>query len=411
MIQRARGSALLLVTVLLVVFIGLAAAYMAITSHNHFAAMRDHDAEIAFALAEAGIDDAVNELNAGIDYGGDGLGRVAGPLGRGSYEVSIAPAHAGPGRYTLHATGECGAASRAIVAVVAPEGLPADRFSAALFGDALVNIHVNAAVDSWDSRDGEYSLKRVNRFRNQPYAGAKAQVKSNHAVRLGANAKVFGDVTTGPDGGAQLFGSAHVSGSTTRAVAGEKLPPVDVPDVASSGSRTVPAGRSLVLRGGTVRYEWFVLEGGATVKIVGPATVVFDHFTAGPDARIEIDGRAGTVTIYGRGMFRLDPTARWESATKNASELNLRIATDTQKTPQYAVKIDGSGKFYGTIYAPGASLKLDSGMEVFGAVSARAIELGPAFQVHYDEAIAPPPAAPVYRVVSWQEEPGKKKAK
>jgi hypothetical protein len=408
--KRTRGSALLVVCALLLVFVGLAAAYLAIMSHNLASAVRANEAELAFTYAESGIDDAVNELNAQIDYGENGMGDVSSPIGRGSYAVELKPPFEGHARYVLRAVGECGDEERGIIAVVQPEGYSAERFEAALFGDMAVNIHQNASVDSWDSRQGDYSLKRTNRFRNQMYAGSKSHVKSNYKVQVGANAKVFGDVTTGPKGEAQLIANAHVAGVTTEAVSAEKMPAPAVPDIPSAGSRTVFAGRTMTVKAGEHHFEWVVLESGATLTIEGPCVVVFDHFVAGPKAKIEVDGRDGRVDIFGTGTFKLDPLAEWHSASKKAGDLSLTITTDTT-VAGLIVEVDASGKFYGTVYAPNAQLTLDAGMELFGAVAARSVEVGPGFEVHYDEALAPPPTNPVYRLVSWEEEPVKKKKK
>lgn len=397
-----RGNALLLVTVLLIVFVGLAAAYMTVTSGAHSAAKNALRDETAFVAAESGIDDAINELNARLDYGEDGLGCVRGLLGRAEYEVSIDPPFRDLQRYVLRSVGACDDSVRVIVAVVEPEGMSAARFASALFGDRLVNLGVNAAVDSFNSRDGDYEIAAKRRLRNQEFANAKGNVKSNGRVRLSANAKVFGDLTSGPAADAQLVANAHVEGASTQSLEPESLAAVDVPELPSEGGRTVASKREWTLLSGSYRYDEVILEAGATLRLVGPATLVADRFVAGPGARIEIDAKDGPVTLYGTGAFQLDPSIEWKSVTRKSSDFALRIATDPADAPDRVVQVGGSGKFYGTIYAPHVDLVLASGLEVFGAIAARSIDVGSGAQIHYDEALAPA-AGPRFKLVSWEE--------
>lgn len=405
------GSALLLVTVIVVVLMGITGAYLAILGTELSQAANAVNREAAFTAAESGIDAAVNELNAQIDYGADGLGAGTGSFGRVSYAVTIEPAYAGPMRYVLRSRGESGDLERGVVAVVGPEGATAGRFANAVFGEFAVELKQNASIDSYDSREGDYTEKRVNRLRNQLYAKAKGNVKSNGAVKMDANSKVFGDATSGKNESAVLQFNAYVDGSLGRANERENLSPVEVPDLPSIGSDNVPKGRMKVLAAGAHRFDTLVLEAGATLRIDGPATIVLGHFEAGAGAKIEVHGKAGPVTIVGTGKFQVHPTARWDSATKRPTDLSLKIASDNLLSPLSTVEIDGTGPFYGTVYAPNADLNLDSGMEVFGAVTARSVVLGRGVEVHYDEALAPDSSSTVFRVLSWEEAPPKKKGK
>lgn len=408
---RSSGGALLLATVVVVVISGIVAAYMSFMMINYSTASGDVESEMAFVVAESGIDASLNELNAQIDYASDGLGAVRGRLGGPAYEVSIEPSYSGLRRYVLRSIGAVGGSERRIVGVAVPEGVTADRFANAVFGDFSVEIGTNASVDSYDSREGDYDSKRVNRFRNELYAGARGHVKSNGTVRVGPNAKVFGDVTAGSAGEADFVANAHVEGVAGKSLSPEGVPPIAVPAVEGQGSRSVLPRASLTLDARDHHYASLVVGEGATLKIQGPATVILDDFRVAPGARVVIDGSNGPVTLYGTGAFQLDPAARWESTKKQAGELTLRITTDTLLSPHLPVEVDAAGRFYGTIYAPNATLNLDSQMELFGAVSGGRVNLGPSFKVHYDETLAPVATGPNFRLVSYDDVGAGKKKK
>lgn len=398
-----RGSALLLVMVVLVLLIGMSGAYLGVISSHHASALRDREGELAFVNAESAVDSALYELNAGKDAAGDGLGAVRGKLNGGTYKVSIEPAFRGPGRYVLRAVGRRGKTGRGVVAVVGPAAASADRFASAVFGDLFVELRQNASVDSFDSRDGDYGSSATNRLRNQAYAGKQGTVKSNGSVTVGANAKVFGEAVAGPEGRVRVQGSGYVDGATTRAIAGESMPPVEVPAVPLQGDRTVPEAGKLVLPAGEHHVGTLVVERGGTLRIEGPATLVVDRLAVEAFASLVIDGTAGPVTIFGTGSFEVDSKAQWVSTTRSPAELSLRLAGDNIVDSACSIKLNGGGEFFGTIYAPNAKLSVESAMKIYGAIAARAVTLGQGVEVHYDQALRPVSSEPAFRLLSWEE--------
>jgi len=117
---------------LMVSFVGL------IASQSSAAALKRRSAH-AYYIAEAGLNAAIAELNAGLDYDDDGPGAAAGDFGGGTYE--IAAVENAPDDYTLTSVGTYGGTRRAIEAVV-------QRPSANLLLDALAAITSNGPVET-----------------------------------------------------------------------------------------------------------------------------------------------------------------------------------------------------------------------------------------------------------------------
>ena len=100
-----RGSALFLSMIIVLMVASMGVAYLTVTLRTNRSTFNAAEGEAAFAIAESGIDDAIYEVNTGIDSGGDGLGNVTGSIDRGTYTVTINPAFDGPGTYTLTSVG------------------------------------------------------------------------------------------------------------------------------------------------------------------------------------------------------------------------------------------------------------------------------------------------------------------
>lgn len=390
------GSALVLVLILLLIVFGVGGAYLGLSGTNFATALRERDAEIAFAVAESGLDAAVHELNVGIDPGGDGLGAVSGTMGRDTYAVEVRPS--GSARFVLRAEGRRDKARRTIVAVVEASEGGADRFRSAVFGDRYVNLAQASAVDSYDSREGDYATAVKDRVRDAPYAGDAGHVRSNGDVRLEPNAKVFGDVTAGENGDVRVDANAHVDASVTRATEPLEVPPVVVPDLPAGPPMAIPSRSLQVLGPGTIRLSELTVGKGATLILEGPATVVVDLFRADTQATLMVDGKSGPVALIGTGEFHVDHTVDWRSVAKNPLELELKLAGAGHAT------LTGRGEFFGTVYAPNADLSLEGSLEVYGALAARSVSLGQYARVHYDEAVGPATPGPEFRVMSLSEE-------
>lgn len=386
-----KGTALLMVTVVLILVMGVAGAYLGLMSYNYSAIAKDQVSEEAFVIAESGLDAAINELNSMRDYDGDGLGVVQGALGRGRYSVTIEPSYSGPKRYVLRAVGSSGEASRGIVAVIDGREGSADRFGGAVFGDLYVEIGSFSIIDSY-ARGGESGL-------------GGGHVRSNGNVRVSPGVLIRGDVTAGPAGEARIPKTAQVTGETGRAPAAQAMPPVEAPSIPVTGNYLVGFGQFARLEAGDYHFSVFRVEMGATMRIQGPAILVVDQWDARSGAKIQVDGSGGPVAIYATGEFRMHPLAKWDNLAQDPSHLALRIATDNITNSSLTVDPVGKGTFRGTIYAPSALIRLVKDAEYYGSVAARAVTLQPGAKVHYDEALKSQPVGATFRVVSSDQFP------
>jgi hypothetical protein len=58
--------------------------------------------------------------------------------------------------------------------------------------------------------------------------------------------------------------------------------------------------------------------------------------------------------------------------------------------PEPPARIDSTGDFYGSVYAPSAALTLTSQLELFGAIAAKQLTIANGTNVHFDRALSAP---------------------
>ena len=66
-------------------------------------------------------------------------------------------------------------------------------------------------------------------------------------------------------------------------------------------------------------------------------------------------------------------------------------------------KLENSGKYVGTVYAPYIPIKIENSGEFWGAAIAKNITLENSAKVHYDEQLGLGPWSGRFRVASWRE--------
>jgi len=406
--RTRRASVLLAAIVAIVIVGGLGYAFLMVVGQRSLMTLYASSSEMALHTAESGIDDAVNEINVNVDYGGDGTGNVSGAIGGGGYAVSIAPPfqpqpQAG-GEYTLTSVGRHGTESRGLEVVVAPQNLPPTTFAA--FGANGVDMDSNALVDSYNSTLGSYSSQVVNQQGAQPYANANGDVGSNAGVHLDSNAILMGDGIPGPQSSVTLDGTAYVSGSTSPASQPVELPPIQLPPEALLPGQTFTAvgGSSTTFAPGGYHFTSFDVESGASVVFQAPSTIVIDSFESGSNSGVTLDTTAGTIRVYFTGEVDIDSNSSVSNSTQDPARLLFYITTDNISNPNLEVEIDSNNSLCAVVYAPNARLELDSNGHLFGTVIAKEVLIDSNFEIHYDENLVNIViGTKEYKVKSWRE--------
>lgn len=373
--DRQSGNALAF-SVVVIFVIGVVSAIFLSSAMDDYRMTRFTIAEErAFLAAEAGVDVAMVELKKLEDLATDGLGNAVGDLAGGGYDVTIDPPYAGPGEYTLRATGSYDREERSLEVVIVT-GASTGRWQDALLSQSWVDIRSGSRVDSYDSRTGTYSDQY-----GSGYASTSGNVRSNGPVDLTNGSQVWGDACSGPQSGVTLDGSSSVSGATAPAMENADIESYDYsPPIAASGSGYFLDGSMGGLSTGTYRYPDLSITSTGTLTISGSVVLYVDgRFDL--EGVIVLEEGASLLIHHGSGDFLLRNGARLGSAAHGAEAVQVFSATTER------VSIESGSEMVGVIDAPGASGSVCANSTLYGAMVANTILLESDSWVHYDEAL------------------------
>ncbi len=383
--RRQRGSIMIFVAVLMSSMAMLSLALVMMVSSST-AEQRGSRGELnAIYVSEAGLAQAVCELN----NGGDGnLGGGDQPVSYGGGSYWVQATDLGSNTFALRSTGRENSASAVVELIVRAENQSLFRWGA--FGEEEMTMDSNAHVDSYDSSAGDYASQQINTNGNDRWANEDGDVGSNQNISLSSNSAVFGDATPGPDSTTTVTGNAHVSGTTLPMADTVDLPALVVPAIPNSGDYIVSSDTTL--SSGSYNFSTFEVEGNEELTIIGPATIVVTNFFLNSNAEILVDGAEGPVEFFVLEDFVINSNTLLTSTTYTPADITVKLLSDNIIDPDTdiilaEVEFDSNAKMYGTIYAPDARVDIDSNFELFGAVVARQVHLDSNSYVHYDETL------------------------
>ncbi|MBK1879941.1 pilus assembly PilX family protein [Pelagicoccus mobilis] len=280
--------------------------------------------------------------------------------------------------------------------------------------NAVVMNGNNIVVDSYDSRNGDYTPGTNSNRNSNGNVGSLSFDNSDVSLN---NADIYGFIAVG--GTFDVDASFHRNGTLgewgdsggtkdlTRVTEDftADLPPVEEP---SYGSWTDVS----VVNGGSSSIDGPLTLGSPTDT--SPAEYVLDEIKlSGNGDDLVIDGpvtlyvRNG-VSISGKGSIQITSNGSLElysdddvSITGNGSAYGLQ--NETKKPEKFmvynsdttegatTVKVAGNGKAYVVVYAPNSDVQLSGGGSsgtVHGAIVGYDITLSGGYEFHYDEALA-----------------------
>ncbi len=377
-----------MVAALLATVAALSLAAVAITNAANKEQRASRDKLAAQYVAEAGITQALFELQNG-GTGVKGSIQNVQTFSQGSYWVDVTDL--GGGQLSLESTGlDRGKGYRIDVVV---EQLNTSNWVWAAFGDAGLTMDSNAFVDSYDSALGIYTDQDVNGSGASSYANSDGNIGSNNDVTLDQNAKVYGDANPGPAGTTTANGNSVISGSTTPSPIVMPLPPLTIPVVASAGDYTVPSSTTVSLGPGTFAFDDFTLNTGGHLNITGPVTLIVNNMQLDSNSEMILDALGGKLELYVLDDFVMDSNTLIASQTFTPADIEINLDSNNVIDPNVQVDLDqvdlnSNAQIYGTIYAPNASVEINSNFELFGALTAYSVHLDSNCKIHYDEALA-----------------------
>ena len=398
--DAGRGSALVPALFVVVMVAVLSMATVQLSLNKNKEAHAATAAKQAFYIAEAGIAEAFAGLAVGRS-GNVASGQLPARFGDGCFWVEATDL--GDDRLQLDSTGLCKTGRSAISIVV--EHVSESIAALGVFADEEISIGSGCVVDSYDSRRGSYASQQILLpAGDPPPAGTRVGCNGDITVRGRTDAelasRIYGDARPGRSSALYRGDDVVITGATTPYDTEYRLPPVDVPALASHGDVDVPV--LLPMRLSNVERAYGTVRVGAlsTLAIVGPARVVFDTLNVERGARVTIDASAGPVQIYVRNRMELASGSTLATTAQKPSAVTLHVATPAD----VPVAIGSSGDFHGTIYAPTAQLSLPATLAVYGAVAARRLDVAANARIHFDRALigaAADEAGPP-RFVAWR---------
>lgn len=398
-----RGSALLLALIAFVIVAGAGAAVFSFTMSGHKTTFNASNADLAYHVAEAGIDDTLNKLAgyaaspdlkyadfAVIGYAQkhDGMlvNLIQGSVNRGDFLAAIDPPYAGLGTYRVRSIGTYSGERRAIETYVMAVNQPGS-FQYGLFGDVTVDSGGSLITDGYKSSMGNYASlgKKTHTDGKTQYVNDTGHLGSNGDIDVGGSAKIFGNATPGatqPDGTTHsVTGGGYIAGSKAPA-------PVPYPLSAVDYSPTVPVIKTLPsssLAGGEYHLDSLSLGSKDTLTITGDVTIYVDgdiNITAqaqvfiNDGAKLTIRQNSGSLAVHGGA----------EVNTNGGIGVGSGKAADFQIWSKASdVTVNGGAGYIGAIYAPEADIKLNGNAEFFGSMVGKTIKPTGNAYFHYDE--------------------------
>jgi hypothetical protein len=412
-----KGSALVIVVVLCGIMTLMLASYLALASSRNNFVMRSTAWNNAIPVAEAGLEEALTQIQFGLDnlttngwtWSG-GVYRKTRTLDDGYYTVVLQPVIPP----VLWSTGfvsaplQSGYISRAVEVRTKLPG----RFPFAIVAKDAITMSGGSIVDSFNSNDGPYDPSR---------AKANARVGTNSRTpgkfKVGT-AKIFGWAGTGPGGDVTIGSSGAVgdadfvnnpaNGGTIES--GHSTDDMNfnitaVQQPFTSGQPPLPGlvnGTNYLYALGSGDYYNtgsmtissdalpMIVTGHARLYVAGNFTISGSGFAwLAPGATLELYGGGGRITISGGGIA---------NSSGVAADLSIYGMPSVTR-----VDYTGSAAFIGTIYAPSAALTLSGSADASGAAVANSITMSGGMNFHYDEALGGGSGVLKYVITSWKE--------
>jgi len=355
-----------------VIFTALGTAFLTRSLGENLIGHRSAARQAAFYLAEGGLDQASVNLRTLDDVTDDVLTNT---LPTGTFHISNPPASLGNGRWQIFSDGDSQGEHARLEAIF--ELTPQSLFQFAMFGDQGVTVNGNVQTDSYNSQLGPYNSNPASPTYNQSQHGdVGTSSTTSGSIDLGSSVLIKGQLTVGPnvaDPQSVVTGFDPSLVTANPKVVSATLPyPMPVvavpfgllcPDLTVSSQQTVtlsPAGG--MLNNGTYCYRDLEVKGGGTLTASGPVAVYLTY-------QLTLRGNAtvGVPSTPSNMLFLMAPTS------------------DAVLQPEV---LTGSSVFYGAIYGPEATIRIQGNASVFGSVIAKDVYTTGSASIHYDQALS-----------------------
>jgi hypothetical protein len=100
----------------------------------------------------------------------------------------------------------------------------------------------------------------------------------------------------------------------------------------------------------------------SVLKVIGPATIVLNSYVTGTTATLQVDCTNGPVSIYDTGVWSVDKFYKVEPKPGTPIDASFLISSTG------TVQFDQGSKISFGFYCPNATIQVDQGAEVWGAL-------------------------------------------
>lgn len=414
--QKREGGSVLLITLIFAgALVAFLASYLVLISDDHSVVLRSQTWNSALTVAEAGVEEAMSQLNTGLnntppksDFSDNGWGSSGGKFGpmartltNGNYTVTLAVTGnvatiQSKGYATVQGTGS--KASRTVV--VQAQYLPA--FNVALGAVNNINMNGNSvASDSWNSHTNSESSNGLY----NGYSGYNGNVASQNGIVNIGNHIIQGNLYLGPNA-TYTSGNNQVTG-TIYDDYNVQFPDAVLPTQDASGNSIswlfapVNAGNYTFTTSG-----YYVVNNTRNISVAPGVSVILDvKVTSFNPSAIDIGGgttNSGTLKMYQEsGTVTLGGNSQGGGiGNRPENFIYYGLPGVTSMT------LSGTSTYIGAIYAPEADLTLNGGgnsNDLEGAAIVKSVTLNGHYNFHYDEALAHYGPTRGYVPISWQE--------
>lgn len=417
--RRSQKGSMLLITLGFVVLCGMTlASYYMLAQQEHRTVIRSQSWNSSLGLAEAGVDEALAQINAspanfsanGWGSNGTNYGPVARTLSGGSYSVYITPGSSP----VIYSTGYASVpdtsqtVSRRVKVIVTSQQV--SPFTVAL--GAVTNINMNGNSLLTDSYNSTTNTLSTNGQYDPNKTSTNGSVASMQGILNIGNQTIDGNVYLGPNASFQSKPNGTVTG-TINYDYNVQFPPATLPTVDNNGNTItwLNAPGNSTTHDFTTSGNYWVNDTGTI--IVEPGVSVTLQVTAQTfnPSSITLKGgitNSGSIIMYDNpsspgGTITLNGNASG-GATGNRPANFIIFGLDNLSS----ITFSGTSDFVGAIYAPKVSLTMNGGGHGYNisgsCIVGQATDNGH-YYIHYDESLANWASGPNrgYIATSWQE--------
>ena len=376
--KREKGFLLPLVVVFLAVSVLMGYGLLSLGFNARIKALRHTEDITAIASAEAGITRAIylmdEKLKAETVWDNSTLGDLAITdaaiiHSEGSYSFTITGSpFVG---FSIESTGSAGIIERTFYSTTMLKSVY--DYSIAVKGD--ITLFSNSLIDGYNSSTGATGLSTL--------VGTNST--NNNSVTIQPGAKIKGDLVVGINGEPNdvVDNRGIVTGSIGDMKQEVPFPEVTPPSLATKGSISGPAVISGPVDNG--KYKEIRLGQNDVLEITGNVVL---HVTEdirmdqGSEIKIRNDG-SSSLTIYIDG----DWESKEGSGVNNETEVPSNFRLFGTSTTSQSIDLKAKSDFYGSVYAPNASLGIYAGSDIYGSFAGADFEMKSKSTFYYDHAL------------------------